>query len=111
MIKRLFLDEVYTQALKSEMNFNHGAIVTHRGRIVGKGHNKYCNSNFNEKTSLHAEVCAIKDALKKITEDDLKKCQLIVIRVNREGECLNSKPCCNCTRFINQFKIKKVFHS
>lgn len=111
MIRRLFLDEVYNQALKSEMSFNHGSVVIHRGKIVGKGYNTYINSNCHEKASLHAEVSAINDALKKINPEELKKCELIVIRVNKLGEFLNSKPCCNCSNYINKFSIKRVFHS
>lgn len=111
MIKRLFFEEAYFQALKSEMNFNHGAVLIYRGRIIGKGHNTYNNSSYNEKSSLHAEVSAIKDGLKKISQVELNKCELVIIRVNKLGECLNSKPCCNCEKFINKHNIKKVFYS
>lgn len=111
MIKRLFFEEAFKQALKSDMNFNHGCVVVYRGRIIGKGHNTYINSIFCDKVSLHAEVSAINDALKKITAEELKKCELVVIRVNKTGECLNSKPCSKCTIYINKLCIRKVFHS
>lgn len=111
MINRLFFQEAYNQALKSEMNFNHGAVLIYRGRIVGKGHNTYINSSYNEKNSIHAEISAIKNGLKKISTEELKNCELVIIRVNRLGECLNSKPCHNCENFIKKFNIKKVFHS
>tara|TARA_B100000575_G_scaffold269966_1_gene250080 strand:+ start:92 stop:427 length:336 start_codon:yes stop_codon:yes gene_type:complete len=111
MIRRLFLDEAFNQALKSDMNFNHGCVVIYRGKIIGKGYNTYINSNCYDKASLHAEVSAINDALKKISAEELKKCKLIVIRINKFGEHLNSKPCYNCTNYINKFRIKKVFHS
>lgn len=111
MIRRLFIEEAYNQAFKSDMNFTHGAIIIYRGKILSKGFNTYINSNYSEKTSLHAEVSAINNALKKVHASELKKCELVIIRVNREGECLNSKPCCNCSKIINRFAIKKVFHS
>tara|TARA_B100000287_G_scaffold411946_1_gene441888 strand:- start:68 stop:403 length:336 start_codon:yes stop_codon:yes gene_type:complete len=111
MIKRLFIDEAFNQAMKSDMNFNHGCVIVYRGKIVGKGYNTYINSNCNDKLSLHAEVSAIKDALKKISANELKKCDLIVIRINKIGNYLNSKPCSNCTNYINKFCIKKVFYS
>ena len=99
MIKRLFFDEAYRQAIKSDMNFNHGALVIFRGRIIGRGYNTYIESNY--KRSIHAEERAISDALKNgMSEGELKKCEMVVIRFNAHGECLNSKPCCNCTRFI-----------
>ncbi len=111
MIQRLFFDEAFKQALKSDMNFNHGCIVVHRGKIIGKGYNTYINSNCYDKASLHAEVRAIDDALTKVSACELKRCELVVIRVNKVGKCLNSKPCHNCTSYINKFCIKKVFHS
>lgn len=109
MIKRLFIDEAYNQALKSDMNFNHGAIVIYRGKIVGRGYNTYIDSNY--KRSIHAEEKAITDSLKKISESDLKKCELVIIRINNKGECLDSKPCANCSKIINRYSIKKVFYS
>ena len=105
------MNEAYDQALKSEMNFNHGAVLIYRGRIIGKGRNTYTNSSYNEKSSVHAEISAIKDGLKKISCDELKKCELVIIRVNKAGECLNSKPCHNCEQFIRKYCIKKVFYS
>jgi len=111
MIKRLFYNEAFNQALKSDMNFNHGCVVVYRGKIIGKGYNTYINFNCYDKVSLHAEVSAINNALKKISPQELKKCELIVIRVNKTGECLNSKPCSNCASYIDKFCIKKVFHS
>ena len=110
-MKRLFFQEAYNQALKSEMNFNHGAVLIRRGKIVGRGYNTYYNSNSNEKNSLHAEVSAILDGLKKVSHEDLKRCELVIIRVNTQGQVVNSKPCDKCTKFINKFGIKKVYHS
>ncbi len=111
MIKRLFFDEAFNQALRSDMNFNHGSVVIYRGKIIGKGFNRYINSDYCDKVSLHAEVSAINDALKRVSAEELKKCKLIVIRINKEGDCLNSRPCCKCQEYINKFCIKKVFHS
>lgn len=109
MIKRLFIDEAYNQALKSDMNFNHGAIIIHRGKIVGKGYNTYIDSNY--KRSIHAEEKAITDSLKKISGSELKKCELVIIRINNQGKCLDSKPCINCSKMIQRYSIKKVFYS
>jgi deoxycytidylate deaminase len=112
-VKRLFIDEAHKQALKSDMNFNHGAVLVYRGKIIGRGYNTYINDNYDckKKISLHAEVSAINDALRKINYEDLKKCELIILRVNNTGTHVNSKPCCNCQRYINNFLIKKVYYS
>jgi tRNA(Arg) A34 adenosine deaminase TadA len=111
MIQRLFLNEAINQAMKSDMNSNHGAILVRRGKIVGKGYNRYVNSNCDKIFSIHAEVSAIKNALKKVHPDELKMCELIIIRVNNENECLNSKPCEKCSKIINMYNIRKVYHS
>ena len=110
-MKRLFFQEAYNQALKSEMNFNHGSVLIHRGKIVGRGYNTYFNTNSSEKNSVHAEVSAILDGLKKVNHEDLKRCELVIIRVNTQGNVVNSKPCDKCTKFINKLGIKKVYHS
>lgn len=109
MIKRLFIDEAYNQARKSIMNCNHGAVVIHRGKIVGRGYNTYIDSNY--KRSIHAEEKAISESLKRLSESDLKKCELIIIRINNQGEYLDSKPCANCSKLIQRYSIKKVFYS
>ena len=111
MIRRLFINEAYCQALKSEMNFNHGSVLIYRGRIIGKGFNSYHDSNYKEEYSLHAEISAINNALKKIHVNDLKKCELVIIRINKNGDFLNSKPCDNCARIIKNYNIKKIFYS
>ena len=113
MIKRLFIEEAEISALKSDMNFNHGAVLIYRGKIISRGYNYYHEHkhNSNYKESVHAEVSAINNALKKIHISELKKCELVIIRINKQGEHLNSKPCCHCQNFINKFNIKKVFYS
>ena len=109
MIQRLFYETAYEQAIKSDMNFNHGAIVIYRGKIVGKGYNTYINDN--NKYSIHAEVSAINSALKIVKRKDLANCELIIIRVNKNGESSNSYPCKECRKFINFNNIKKVYYS
>jgi tRNA(Arg) A34 adenosine deaminase TadA len=112
MIRRLFINEAYNQALKSDMNFNHGAVLIYRGKIIGRGYNTYYNNpNYKKKPTLHAEVHAIQDALKKISAECLKHCELVIIRINNHGECLNSKPCLHCEEYIKNCFIKKVYYS
>lgn len=109
MIKRLHIQEAIDQALKSEMYMNHGAVLIYRGKIVGKGCNKYINSN--NKWSMHAEETAIKSALNKLTTDKLKCCTMVIVRVNNSGECVNSYPCLKCRKLIDDYSIKKVIYS
>lgn len=66
---------------------------------------------------LHAEIDAIKNALKFISVDELSRCSLYICRVKYDGkEKTNiiyglSKPCSGCSRAIVNFNIKKVIYS
>ena len=125
MIDRLFIDEAKHCATKSNIKIaHHGAVVIYRGKIVGKGYNYaknlYNNNKENSreliknnkyKYSVHAEVAAIKNSLKNVNQETLKKCELIVVRVNNMGELMNSQPCDCCKNFINNFKIRKTYYS
>ena len=112
-MRRAFIDEALSQAMNSNMASLHGAVLVHRGKIVGKGYNKYVfNSSNNKNTfSIHAEVCAIENALLKIPLCEIKKCDLVIIRINRNGEFMNSFPCKNCQRYIESIGIKTTHYS
>ena len=136
-MRRTFIDEAILSAEKSVLKVaNHGAVVIYRGKIVGRGYNKYCVENLNKVNtwSVHAEVDAIKNALRKISPEDLRKSTLIVIRKLKENSDLKEKmdnarpptltssnylcqdigysaPCKNCTNFIIKCGIKTCYYS
>lgn len=136
-MKKEFIEEAILNAEKSTLKVaNHGAIVIFRGRIVGHGYNKYCVENINKinRWSVHAEVDAIKNALRKISYEDLRKSTLIVVRKLKENaeskENINnrppiktvssndmcheigySQPCKHCMNYIKRCKIKTCFYS
>lgn len=66
---------------------------------------------------LHAEIDAIKNALRQVTVDDLERCTLYICRVKYDGKEKNniiyglSKPCPGCSRAIINFNIKRVIYS
>ena len=83
-MRKTFVNEAILSAEKSTLkSANHGAIVVYRGKIVGRGYNKYCVENINKvnRWSVHAEVDAINNALRKISHEDLRKSTLIVVRI------------------------------
>ena len=121
-MRREFIEEAYELAERSPLKIsNHGAVVLYRGKIVGRGYNKQCIENINKvnRFSVHAEVDAINNALRKISFDDLKKSTLIVVRKMKKVEETQhpfdgmglSAPCPCCTRFINRCQIKKIYYS
>lgn len=66
---------------------------------------------------LHAEIHAIKNALREIVVEDLSKCDLYICRVKRPSQKSNkfiwglSKPCCGCARAIAEFGIRNVVYT
>jgi len=131
-MKKNLIDEAILVAEKSTLNVaNHGAIVVYRGKIVGRGYNKYCVENVNKvnRWSIHAEVDAINNALRKISKDDLTKSTLIVVRKLKDGTQIEnnktltkssklffdevgySEPCEHCVNFIKKNKIKTCYYS
>lgn len=63
---------------------------------------------------MHAEVDAIRNALRLITREQLKQCELHIVRVKRPHIASNrwvyglAKPCPGCAKIIEDFGIKKV---
>lgn len=64
---------------------------------------------------LHAEIDAIKNALRVIDQDKLAKCDLYVVRVRnstKKSHCYGlAKPCEGCQRAIETFGLARVFYS
>jgi len=131
-MRRTFIDEAILTAEKSNLKIaNHGAVVVYRGKIVGRGYNKYCVENKNKvnRWSVHAEVDAINNALRKISRDDLRKSTLIVVRKLKEGSQINNKqtltkseslfceeigysePCKHCANFILRNGLRTCYYS
>lgn len=57
---------------------------------------------------LHAEIDAIRNALKRVSLDDLKNATLYVAK-SRKGDAKMSKPCAGCQRAIIHFGISQVY--
>ena len=132
-MRREFIEEAILSAEKSTLKVaNHGAVVVYRGKIVGRGYNKYCVENVNKpnRWSVHAEVDAINNALRKISQENLRKSTLIVVRKLKENsefkensqtlsksqniiceEVGYSAPCKHCANFIKKNGIRTCFFS
>lgn len=68
--------------------------------------------------SIHAEASLmlnIKDYIDrgKLSYNSKTRFDIIVIRVNPSGMLTNSKPCCNCVKFMEKMKlpIKNIYYS
>ena len=98
--------------------------LVYRNKIVAIGTNQKKSHPFQKKYSknensiyLHAEICAIVNALKRVDERVLSKSSLYVCRVKHPTHFDPTftwgmaKPCVGCQRAIAAFGIRKVYYS
>lgn len=66
---------------------------------------------------LHAEISAIKNALREIDVDDFHKCDIYIARIKKEKPFTKkyiwglARPCAGCERAIAEFGIKRVVYT
>lgn len=96
------------------------AAVVLKNSIISYGINQRKSHPFqaqyaknSEAIYLHAEIDAIKNALRKISTDDLKKATLYICRAKRNNKTGRweyglAKPCLGCKTAISEFGISKV---
>jgi tRNA(Arg) A34 adenosine deaminase TadA len=100
------------------------AAIVFRNKIISIGMNsmkshpmaaKYGKNK--EAIYLHAEISAIKNALREIDVDDFSKCDIYITRVKKEKPFTNkfvwglAKPCAGCERAIAEFGLKRVVYT
>lgn len=100
-----------------------GAIIVYRGQIIGEGWNQLKShplaARFGRNSGaiyLHAEVDAIKQALRWMAPSDrplrdlnLNGCTMYIARVLKNGTPAMARPCEGCQRALATFGIEKVF--
>lgn len=100
------------------------AAVVYKNTVIAVGSNKIKTHPFQAKFGkngnsihLHAEIDAIKNALRILSEKELSRATLYICRVKYFDEKKKkqifglSKPCDGCKRAIATFNIKKVVYS
>ena len=66
---------------------------------------------------LHAEIAAIKNALREIEVDDFAKCNIYIVRVKKEKPFSKkyvwglAKPCSGCERAIAESGLRNVIYT
>jgi tRNA(Arg) A34 adenosine deaminase TadA len=92
------------------------AIISKRKRIISTGVNQRKThplmQRFTDnhlKVHLHAEIDAIKNALKTHRESELKGAEIFVARVMKSGQRGIAKPCAVCQRALDEFGITGVY--
>jgi tRNA(Arg) A34 adenosine deaminase TadA len=113
-------------AISSEepMNTKMAAAVVRNNKIIAVGFNRMKSdplqarfSKNSEAIFLHAEIHAIKNALRVLDVEDLRKCSIYICRVkkvkarSKEITWGLAKPCCGCMRAIREFGIQNIVYS
>lgn len=94
----------------SNMYHKHGSCIVYKNKIISIANN-YHPKYLKDSYSIHAEVACILN-LKKNRRKILEECELYIIRLSPIDNIFKySKPCKNCTNFINQYNIKKIYYS
>ena len=104
--------------------FKLASAVVYKKYVIATGVNSYKThplmngEGYKEgQVFLHAEMDAIKNALKLIDVEQLSQCDLYVVRVKRPNYKSKewiyglAKPCPGCTKAIANFGIRNVYYS
>ena len=105
-------------------NVRFAAALVRNNKIVSVGFNRMKSHPFQAKFAknemaifLHAEVHAIKNALRDYPVEDLSKMDMYIVRVKKPSsysECYvwgMAKPCSGCQRAIAEFGVKRVVYT
>lgn len=97
------------------------AAIVYRGDIISIGINRLKTDPMQARFAknehaiyLHAEIDAIKKALKRLSSAEMKKSELYIVRrkrINGEQSSALAKPCCGCQRAIETYGIQSVIYS
>ena len=102
--------------------FKFGAGIVYRGNLIATGVNSYKTHPMmvqwgqnEDSICLHAEIDAIKNALRLITPSQLSRCDMYIVRVKRPYTTAQTwvhglaKPCVGCMRALLNFGLEKVY--
>jgi len=119
MLTRLAIENPGVQG-----RFKMAAGIVFRKHLVATGMNSYKTHPLQTKWGrnedsiyLHAEIDAIKNALRLIDQNQLSKCDLYIVRVKRKSSKDRAfvyglaKPCPGCKRAIANFNLRNVFYT
>ena len=94
-------------ARRSDLLHRMGAvIVAPNGFVLGKGYNTKSRGNpLAYAWSTHAEVAAVRSALKKYKPGSYGRWLMYVVRLNQKGEQMLAKPCVRCSRILDGLDV------
>jgi tRNA(Arg) A34 adenosine deaminase TadA len=116
--RHLYCTYVAAQSVEGAGNASIAATIVIGNRPVAFGFNQAKTdpmqqrfSNGEQYNFVHAEIHAIKNALKNVRQDKLKNATLYVARSRKDGIAGLAKPCLKCQSAIAHYGIKKVIYT
>lgn len=98
--------------------FRLAAGIVHKKSLIATGVNSYKSHPLmlqfgknSDSIFLHAEVDAIKNALRLLSVGQLKDCDMYVVRVKRDGSYGLAKPCEGCRNALALYGLKNVYYT
>ena len=98
-----------------ELHHNHHATIVKRNKILASATNRVGSRKLGcgySTYTIHAERAVVK-SLGDLSR--LRGATLLVVRYNKQGEMRNSKPCHDCTLFLEkcmrEYGLRKVIYS
>lgn len=106
------LEPLKRMAMRSCLSQRHAACLFRGNHVYAYGVNKYLQMNVpNYKQAIPATVHAELDALFAIRAKYAKGLDILIIRVNRKMELVNSRPCNMCIDKMRQKGIRRAYYS
>lgn len=108
MGRQQFIKVCVEEAEKSDIHFQHGAVLIKNNKIIARGFNKYSSHKPHHLRTIHAEMNAIRNAGK-----NCENATMYVIRLSQltDDGLGSSCPCAKCSKYMKLHKISKVVYS
>ena len=112
-----FIASARYYASLSDMYSHHGCVAVMNGVEIGNGYNSLRNYSrdkiIKNCMSCHAEICAVRNAIKrtKLDQSRMRHVKLYVVRVANNGGFLDSRPCSQCYSQLKKWGIRNVIYS
>jgi deoxycytidylate deaminase len=93
--------------------YNHNRMIYNRNFIRSYHAEIHSLSQFLQKNNLNSmkKVLSCHSPCNKYTHLISKKLEILVIRLDKQGNLKNSKPCKHCLETLKKFNIKTVYYS
>jgi tRNA(Arg) A34 adenosine deaminase TadA len=115
-----FIASARYYASLSDMYCHHGCVAVMNGVEIGNGYNSLRNYSkdkiIKNCMSCHAEICAVRNAIKRTKLDvgdktRMRHVKLYLVRVANNGGFLDSRPCSQCYSQLKKWGIRNVIYS